>query len=66
MTLLGSLLCDHRLANAGTNSPQSSAAQPVPMLDLKRQYRPLHYELMQALGSVLEAHPSILATGRRR
>jgi dTDP-4-amino-4,6-dideoxygalactose transaminase len=30
------------------------------MLDLKRQYRPLHNELMAALGSVLEARQFIL------
>lgn len=30
------------------------------MLDLKRQYRPLHNELMEALGSVLEAQQFIL------
>ncbi|MGD0548467.1 MAG: DegT/DnrJ/EryC1/StrS family aminotransferase [Terracidiphilus sp.] len=45
--------------NADPNPPQS-AAQPVPMLDLKRQYRPLHNELMEALGSVLEAQQFIL------
>jgi dTDP-4-amino-4,6-dideoxygalactose transaminase len=40
--------------------PPQSAAQPVPMLDLKRQYRPLHNELLEALGHVLEAQQFIL------
>jgi dTDP-4-amino-4,6-dideoxygalactose transaminase len=35
-------------------------AQPVPMLDLKRQYRPLHQELLEALGHVLETQQFIL------
>jgi len=44
------------------NSFQNDAvtAQPVPMLDLKRQYRPLHDELLQALGHVLETQQFIL------
>jgi len=33
---------------------------PVPMLDLKRQYEPLHRELLEALGHVLEAQHFIL------
>ena len=37
-----------------------SAAQPVPMLDLKRQYRPLHQELLEAIGRVLESQQFIL------
>ena len=43
-------------------SPQYSAstAQPVPMLDLKRQYQPLHRELLEALGNVLETRQFIL------
>ncbi|MGA3371315.1 MAG: DegT/DnrJ/EryC1/StrS family aminotransferase [Terracidiphilus sp.] len=41
--------------------PQPAAkAQPVPMLDLKRQYRPLHDELLDAVGQVLEAQQFIL------
>ncbi|MGA3071641.1 MAG: DegT/DnrJ/EryC1/StrS family aminotransferase, partial [Terracidiphilus sp.] len=36
------------------------AAQPVPMLDLKRQHRPLHRELMDALEAVLEKQQFIL------
>jgi dTDP-4-amino-4,6-dideoxygalactose transaminase len=45
--------------NAEPKPPQS-AAQPVPMLDLKRQYLPLHNELLQALDDVLEAQQFIL------
>jgi len=33
---------------------------PVPMLDLKRQYAPLHEELLAALGRVLETQQFIL------
>jgi dTDP-4-amino-4,6-dideoxygalactose transaminase len=44
--------------NADQKPPQS--AQPVPMLDLKRQYQPLHNELLEALGHVLEAQHFIL------
>lgn len=33
---------------------------PVPILDLKRQYEPLHAELMEALGQVLETQQFIL------
>jgi hypothetical protein len=40
--------------------PFQSAAQTVPMLDLKRQYLPLHNELLEALGHVLEAQQFIL------
>jgi dTDP-4-amino-4,6-dideoxygalactose transaminase len=35
-------------------------SQPVPMLDLKRQYRPLHRELLDALEAVLETQQFIL------
>jgi dTDP-4-amino-4,6-dideoxygalactose transaminase len=35
-------------------------SQPVPMLDLKRQYGPLHQELLDALGAVLETQQFIL------
>ncbi|MGA7832885.1 MAG: DegT/DnrJ/EryC1/StrS family aminotransferase [Terracidiphilus sp.] len=44
------------------NSPDSSpsAAQPVPMLDLKRQYQPLQQELLRAVGGVLESQQFIL------
>jgi dTDP-4-amino-4,6-dideoxygalactose transaminase len=38
----------------------ASAARPVPMLDLKRQYLPLHRELLDAVGSVLETQQFIL------
>ena len=40
--------------------PPLKPAQPVPMLDLKRQYQPLHRELLEALGSVLESRQFIL------
>ncbi len=33
---------------------------PVPMLDLKRQYAPIHQELLDALGRVLETQQFIL------
>jgi dTDP-4-amino-4,6-dideoxygalactose transaminase len=44
------------------NPPKNpaSAAQPVPMLDLKRQYQPIHLELMEALSSVLATQQFIL------
>ena len=47
---------------AAANPPQTPAAtaQPVPMLDLKRQYRPLHDELLEAVGHVLETQQFIL------
>jgi dTDP-4-amino-4,6-dideoxygalactose transaminase len=35
-------------------------AHPVPMLDLKRQYQPLHQELLDAVGGVLETQQFIL------
>ncbi len=38
----------------------AAAAQPVPMLDLRRQYQPLHQELLEAVGHVLEAQQFIL------
>jgi dTDP-4-amino-4,6-dideoxygalactose transaminase len=33
---------------------------PVPMLDLKRQYQPLHQELLEAVGNVLQTQQFIL------
>ena len=33
---------------------------PVPMLDLKRQYQPLHQELLEAVGHVLQTQQFIL------
>jgi dTDP-4-amino-4,6-dideoxygalactose transaminase len=36
------------------------APMPVPMLDLKRQYQPLHEELLQALDHVLQTQQFIL------
>ncbi|HEX4757693.1 MAG TPA: DegT/DnrJ/EryC1/StrS family aminotransferase, partial [Terracidiphilus sp.] len=38
----------------------SHATQPVPMLDLKRQYQPLQQELLKAVGHVLETQQFIL------
>jgi len=38
----------------------AASAQPVPMLDLKRQYRPIHQELLEALDHVLETQQFIL------
>ena len=35
-------------------------SQPVPMLDLKRQYGPLHGELLDAVGEVLKSQQFIL------
>jgi dTDP-4-amino-4,6-dideoxygalactose transaminase len=45
-----------------SNPPQNStsAVQSVPMLDLKRQYRPLHKELLEAVSHVLETQQFIL------
>jgi dTDP-4-amino-4,6-dideoxygalactose transaminase len=50
------------VVKAAENPPQTAAptAQPVPMLDLKRQYRPLHEELLAAVGHVLETQQFIL------
>ena len=36
------------------------AQTPVPMLDLKRQYKPIQRELLEALGQVLETQQFIL------
>jgi dTDP-4-amino-4,6-dideoxygalactose transaminase len=38
----------------------ASTSLPVPMLDLKRQYQPLHQELLAAVGHVLETQQFIL------
>jgi dTDP-4-amino-4,6-dideoxygalactose transaminase len=40
--------------------PFQSATQPVPMLDLKRQYQPLYRELLEAVGQVLATQQFIL------
>jgi dTDP-4-amino-4,6-dideoxygalactose transaminase len=45
--------------NDASKSPLKPS-QPVSMLDLKRQYQPLHKELLEALGSVLESQQFIL------
>ena len=41
-------------------APQNKTAIAVPMLDLKRQYEPLHKELLAALEHVLETQQFIL------
>jgi len=46
-------------ANPST-AAQAAAKEPVPMLDLKRQYAPLQKELIEALGHVLETQQFIL------
>ncbi|MGA2674677.1 MAG: DegT/DnrJ/EryC1/StrS family aminotransferase [Terracidiphilus sp.] len=49
------------MQNPGPHPPTSAqTAQPVPMLDLKRQYAPLHRELLDAVGHVLETQQFIL------
>ena len=52
----------HGVVKTAPNPPQNPAptAQPVPMLDLKRQYRPLHQELVEAVAHVLETQQFIL------
>jgi dTDP-4-amino-4,6-dideoxygalactose transaminase len=40
--------------------PKSPIRQPVPMLDLKRQYQPLHRELLEVMGHVLGTQQFIL------
>ena len=54
--------CYHNLVKNTPVTPASTAptAQPVPMLDLKRQYRPLHAELLEAVEHVLETQQFIL------
>jgi len=44
------------------NPPRTAGAtgQPVPMLDLKRQYQPLQQELLEAVGQVLQKQQFIL------
>jgi dTDP-4-amino-4,6-dideoxygalactose transaminase len=46
--------------NAAAFPGSAQIAQPVPMLDLKRQYHPLHQELLDAVGHVLETQQFIL------
>ena len=41
-------------------SAPAATAQPVPMMDLKRQYQPLHQELLNALDQVLVSQQFIL------
>lgn len=45
---------------AQSSASKTSHLQPVPMLDLRRQYQPLHQELLDALGHVLENQQFIL------
>ncbi|MGA2890280.1 MAG: DegT/DnrJ/EryC1/StrS family aminotransferase [Terracidiphilus sp.] len=47
-------------AQPNPSATPAAMAQPVPMLDLKRQYQPLHRELMEAVGAVLEGQQFIL------
>jgi dTDP-4-amino-4,6-dideoxygalactose transaminase len=50
----------HRCYHVGVQKMAISPVQPVPMLDLKRQYEPLHQELLAALDHVLETQQFIL------
>jgi dTDP-4-amino-4,6-dideoxygalactose transaminase len=43
-----------------TGAGQEGRRQPVPMLDLERQYRPIRDELLQALAGVLDSRQFIL------
>jgi len=43
-----------------SSAAQATVTEPVPMLDLKRQYAPLQTELLEALGHVLETQQFIL------
>ena len=54
--------CYHCWVQDAANTPASPPAnpQPVRMLDLARQYTPLHQELLDALGHVLETQQFIL------
>ncbi len=54
--------CYHGPVQDPAHSPVRTPAlnQPVPMLDLKRQYQPLHDELLAALGQVLQTQQFIL------
>ncbi|MGB6687678.1 MAG: DegT/DnrJ/EryC1/StrS family aminotransferase [Terracidiphilus sp.] len=45
---------------AAPSRSTARAAQPVPILDLKRQYEPLRRELLEAIGQVLETQHFIL------
>jgi len=39
---------------------QKAGRDPVPMLDLKRQYEPLRQEILDALGRVIDSRQFIL------
>ena len=52
--------CYHNLVKSTPNSAPAAAPQPIPMLDLKRQHQPLHQELLEAVGHVLETQQFIL------
>jgi dTDP-4-amino-4,6-dideoxygalactose transaminase len=60
--------CYHRYVPDAAKTPSAPASTarhtpvpiPVPMLDLKRQYEPLHAELLQALDHVLQTQQFIL------
>jgi dTDP-4-amino-4,6-dideoxygalactose transaminase len=47
-------------ASVSSAEPSQPAATPVPMLDLKRQYGPIHQELLDALDHVLQTQQFIL------
>ncbi|HTB96181.1 MAG TPA: DegT/DnrJ/EryC1/StrS family aminotransferase [Terracidiphilus sp.] len=58
--------CNPGCYHVAVHDPADSSAskpvnpQPVRMLDLKRQYQPLHQELLEALGHVLQTQQFIL------
>lgn len=55
----GPARCYHGGVNSTMNM-HSAASQPVPMLDLKRQYQPIQQELLAALARVLDSRQFIL------
>ncbi len=52
--------CYDKRVRESAHSAEAAGVKPVPMLDLKRQYEPLHQELMEALGDVLQTQHFIL------
>src|SRR6266568_8690352 len=47
-------------AKSAVSQASGLRATPVPMLDLKRQYQPIHQELLDAVAHVLETQQFIL------